>query len=276
MMSTPMIPVQSFTPRVTYTPLLPQGQIFQSPYTAPANVIIDQPPSNAPTPVWPPEQPPLPPVSSGYAMFFTPAPPVFEAGTFPAQPLGTHVPVRLHHHIIINPVDPEIPVLQWDVIHAAELAKVLGGRGILIPLDLNAAAVTGGFSTDKMHITADAPCLKFWMNRWGPIVIEKPDIKVRDVLDAIHDYFQLPLTEDDVTEVERVPGNKANLRNAALYRIRDSYDSLPPLTAQSGYRRSDILGGERRFKGLRVVVFDDGTWTVFLGLMPGPVPNLIV
>ncbi|KAJ2913441.1 hypothetical protein MD484_g6979, partial [Candolleomyces efflorescens] len=274
-MSTPMVRVQPLTAHLAVTPLLPQAQVFQTPFSTPINIVeVTPPPSNSRTPVWPPEQPPLPPVSLGYPLFYTPAPPVFEAGTFPAQPLGTPVPIRLHHHIIVNPVVPEIPVLQWDIIQAAELAKVLGGRGILIPLDLNASAVTP--KANKMHISSDASCLGFWMNKWGPIIIEKPDIKVRDVLDAIHDYFQEPLWEDDMRELERLPGNMSNLKNAALWRAKDSYDALPAVTAQKGFRRSDVLGGERRFQGLRVVVFDDGTWKVFLGLMPGRVPDLIV
>lgn len=181
----------------------------------------------------------------------------------------------MHPHVIINPIDPSVPVLQWDVIHAPELARVVGGRGLLVALDLKASATTP--KAKKMFITSDTPYLEYWMNRWEPIVIEKnDDIKVRDVLDAIHEYFQKPLTDEDIDALEASsPGNMRAVRVAAGFRIRQSYDYLPAVSANRGYRRSDALGGLRRFQGLRVVVFANRTWKVYLSLTMGPVPDLV-
>lgn len=200
---------------------------------------------------------------------------MFEAGTFPAQPLGADIPVRLHHHIIFNPIDLSVPVLQWDIIQPAELARVVGGRGLLGFLNLKAPATTPGCK--RMYITSDTPYLEFWMRRWGPVIIERDDnIKIVDVLDAIHHYFLQPLTDDDIDELEDAsPHNMGTVRLASNYRMRESYETLPGVTAQLGLKRSDALGGLRRFQGLRAVVFDDGTWKVYLALATGPVPDIV-
>ncbi|KAF6764058.1 hypothetical protein DFP72DRAFT_1163941 [Ephemerocybe angulata] len=222
-----------------------------------------------------PAQTPLPATPYTPApCFFAGAPPVFEAGTFPAQPLGADIPVRLHHHIIFNPIDLSVPVLQWDIIQPAELARVVGGRGLLGFLNLKAPATTPGCK--RMYITSDTPYLEFWMRRWGPVIIERDDnIKIVDVLDAIHHYFLQPLTDDDIDELEDAsPHNMGTVRLASNYRMRESYETLPGVTAQLGLKRSDALGGLRRFQGLRAVVFDDGTWKVYLALATGPVPDI--
>lgn len=185
------------------------------------------------------------------------------------------IPIRLHPHLIFNPVDPSVPVLMWDIVQAAELARVVGGRGLLVPLDLKASATTP--KTKMMYVSSDTPYLEYWMKRWGPILIEKTDeIKVRDLLDAIHEYFQQPLVEQDVEALEASsPENMERVRIAAGFRIRQSYDMLPAVSACQGLRRSDVLGGLRRFQGMRVVIFGDRTWKVYLSLSMGPVPDLV-
>jgi len=109
------------------------------------------------------------------------------------------------------------------------------------------------------------------MESWGPIMVENPKITIRDILDAIYDYFQKPLTRRDFRRICESPCNAARLTFAAHKRARDSYE-LRSVGLASGFKRVDALGDHRRFQGLRPVVFQDNTWKLFLGLLPGPVP----
>lgn len=100
-------------------------------------------------------------------------------------------------------------------------------------------------------------------------MIEKADISARDVLDAIWEYMQEPLTDEDVLRVT-MSGWKTKLEYSARKRIRDGFE-LSAVARRNGYRRVDVLGGHRKFQGLRAEVYHDRTWKVFMGLTPGPV-----
>ncbi|KAG2020186.1 hypothetical protein CC2G_005555 [Coprinopsis cinerea AmutBmut pab1-1] len=238
----------------------------------PATVPLD--PSQ--TPIWP-QNTPLP----GPTLVCQPAvvspvppppPPVWESGTFPPVYLGAQVPLRLHPSLTFNPLDVTEPVLQWDIIQKPELARVVSGRRILLPVKFNEPAVTP--KVDKIYITTQQPYLTYWMERWGPIVLEKADITVRDVLDAIHDYWQIPLTRTEKKEIQAVDSNKEVMKNVRNHRIAQSYDGLPCVLEQEGYKRSDVLGPFRRFQGMKIILFGDRSWKVYFGLLPGPVPNI--
>lgn len=202
-------------------------------------------------------------------------PQMMEPGIFPAQPLGTPVPsrsLRLHPCIIYNPINPSIPILQWDILHRPEHARVYTGRQLIVPLDLQAEAVMP--EVKEVYIDSDNAMLAYWMKIWGPIIIKKDKIVIRDVLDAIYEYFQEPLKKRDLRKIKEVPGNYDNLLLAAQWRIKDSYDQLPEVAYGVGFKRVDVMGAERRFQGLRSVLFLDNTWKVFLGLLSGPVPRV--
>ncbi|TFK42491.1 hypothetical protein BDQ12DRAFT_732139 [Crucibulum laeve] len=220
-------------------------------------------------PAWPWYQHTIVPTPAAIASHVLP--PVWTPGTFPVAPPDYPVPFQLHPHIIYNPNNPGIPILQWDVIHKAELARVFNGRHLIVPLKLDAEAVVP--SIKKIWIASDHPILAWWMEvAWGPIVIEKDKITIRDVLDAIHEYFQQPLTTRDLVHIKASCSEEA-LQHTARRRIRESYE-LRAVNTSAGVKRIDALGTHRRFQGLRPVVFQDNTWKLFLGLLPGPVPRV--
>ncbi|KAF9013914.1 hypothetical protein BDQ17DRAFT_1341718 [Cyathus striatus] len=190
-------------------------------------------------------------------------------GTFPALPYGSPVPFYVHPHLIYNPNNPSVPVLQWDILHSAEVARIFTGRHSVIPVDLKAEAIFP--VVNKVYIVTDHPILARWMERWGPIVAEADRITVRDVLDAIHEYFEQPLTRRDIQTIKAIPGNYTDLVYAAHRRVAEAYQ-LTTLGLRTGFRRLDAIGGHRRFQGLRPVVYQNRTWKLFLGLLPGPVP----
>lgn len=201
-----------------------------------------------------------------------PLPTFWEPGTFPVEPLGTIVPLRIHPHLIFNPLDPLIPVLQWDILHRAEQARVFTGRQLIVPVDLKAQAIMP--NVRKIYITTDHPILQTWMESWGPIMIEKPKITICDILDTIYEYFQQPLTRGEYRRIKAAtPENLASLVYAAHHRANDAYE-LYSCGLAAGFKRIDAMGGHRRFQGLRPVVFQDNTWKLFLGILPGPVPRV--
>lgn len=124
----------------------------------------------------------------------------------------------------------------------------------------------------SIWIFSDHHNLASWMESWGPIIVEKPNITIRDVLDAIWNYFQQPLTQYEVDRITADPSNIYNLTYSAQQRAHDSFE-LYPVGLIAGFRRADVLGGHRRFQGLRPVVYQNLTWKVFMGLLPGPVPR---
>lgn len=191
--------------------------------------------------------------------------PWWEPGTFPAQPFNTPVPIRVHPHILYNPVNPWVPTLQWDILHRAEQARVLTGRQVLIPAKLNIQAVLPNVS--KIYIASDHSALSAWMEDWGPIMVEKATITIRDILDAIYEYFQKPLTEREFQRITSVPNNLTKLTISAHKRVKDAYD-LNVFTMASGFKRVDAMGGHRRFQGVRPMVFQNNTWKLLLGLLP--------
>jgi len=197
--------------------------------------------------------------------------PRWPPSTFHPQSFGSSAPLHLHPHLVVNPINPTIPIMQWDVLHRAEQARVYTGRQLLVPVELEEEAFVP--SVEKVVICSNHPTLSFWMNIWGPIVIEKDQITICDILDAIFLYFQQPLTSEDCRRIRQYPEIKDRLDYSLQQRVRDTFE-LRDVAIESGYKRVDILGGHRRFQGLTPVIFQDNTWKLVLGLLPGPVPWL--
>ncbi|KAE9407957.1 hypothetical protein BT96DRAFT_914301 [Gymnopus androsaceus JB14] len=291
-------PTPAFIPMVPTTPVAHHYHYyFPSPPRPPQPPLANWPQ----VPLWP--TPAIP------AVLLQPAgpTPVWEAGTFPVSRLGDPVPLRVHPHILYNPIDPALPVLQWDVVLRAEQARLLTGKGLIsrpflgdeavIPMALRQTppAGTGAGGTtakiDNIWIESDTFILAWWMQYWGPIIIEKSTITA---------YLSIPLTNRDYrravqvqTQMEGVNhGNAMRLRAARRLRASNGCElrsvalkgraledgwSRRMMGADPGepsiYRRSDVLGSYRRFMGLRPVVYSDGSWKLLLGLAPGPVPK---
>ncbi|KAF9078779.1 hypothetical protein BDP27DRAFT_28819 [Rhodocollybia butyracea] len=243
-------------------------------------------------------------------------PPVWEPGTFPVSRLGDAVPLRVHPNLLYNPMNPSFPVLQWDVVLRPEQARIMTGKQLVRKPSLGEEAVvsitqqelgqpsagsgSGGEGKIKnVWIESETPILAWWMQHWGPIIIEKSEITVRDVLDAIHAYLSVPLTNGDYKRVTGVQtqteginfGNVMRLRSARRLRATNGCElrsvalkgraldgwlarSMGAEPGESSiYCRSDVLGNVRRFLGVRPVVYSDGSWKLLLGLGPGPVPK---
>ncbi|KAJ6534055.1 hypothetical protein DFH09DRAFT_1405926 [Mycena vulgaris] len=233
-----------------------------------------QTPAN--TPAWP-QQPNLP-LEEGVvalpadSLHWTP-------GTFPPLPFGTPVPFHIHPTLIPNPINPTIPQLQWDVLHAAEQARLYTGRGIIKKPNLKDTVVFP--VAEKIWVCADednCPLLAYWMQLWGPIIIDKAKgVKIIDLLDAVRAYFMVPLSDRDFRLIRRSrspinPSPYTPLANAAISRANDSYDLRDISTRE--FKRIDVLGAYRQWGGVRPVMFQDGTWKLYLNLLPYSVPRV--
>jgi hypothetical protein len=294
--STPIFYPTFFTPAQGPVPLTaPQPQAAMNAPTTPAfvpvitlfpplaTIAMSLPPCDlSVTPIWPPEQ-----VYASAMNLYNPSiaglsqpfivPHDFEAGTFPPQPLGSHVPIRIHTQLVLNPVDTSDPILQWDIIQPVEVSRAFSPRRVMVPVEMGSPAVTPG--AKDLYITSDWDFLQYWMDpkRWGPLIIRQgKDVTVMDLLDAVYEYFQQPLTEGEEKEIKAQPGGEQKLNDAWSRRVQDSYEALPAISAQYGYVRSDVLGRFRRWQGLRAVVFANGSWKLYLRLLPGPAPDLVI
>ncbi|KAH6918479.1 hypothetical protein BKA70DRAFT_1247344 [Coprinopsis sp. MPI-PUGE-AT-0042] len=261
---------QAFVPVITYFPPL-------------ATISVPCPLRDpSVTPVWPPEQ-----VQASLMNLHDPSihalsqplvvPQKFEGGTFPPQPLGGLVPIRIHAQLVLNPIDINDPILQWDIVQHPDISRALSPRRVMLPVAMNSLAVTPG--SRNLYITSDWDFLQYWMDpkRWGPVILQQgTDVTVQDLLEAIHAYFQQPLTEGEEEEIKAQAGGREKLKDAWRQRVQDSYEALPAISAQYGYVRSDVLGRFRRWQGLRAVVFANGSWKLYLRLLPGPAPDLVI
>ncbi|KAK7448048.1 hypothetical protein VKT23_013805 [Stygiomarasmius scandens] len=147
--------------------------------------------------------------------------PAWEPGIWPPIPLGHPVAIRVHHHLLPNPVELSLPVLQWDITQAPEKARVLTGKSLLVKPYIGEPAVVCGDAVEehkihKIWIESDDYTLAWWMkNQWGPLIISKEqgkELTVWDVLEGIYQYLAKPLTHWDYEKVVQ-----SNARIPATY-----------------------------------------------------------
>lgn len=106
---------------------------------------------------------------------------------------------------------------------------------------------------------------------WGPIVVaaENDDkIVFEDVLNAIYDYFQTPLTRREIDAIcDLKPENYELLQDAWSHRCRKA-SGLFEYELRQGFKRVDCLGDRRAFWGTWITYNPDSTWQLNLGLVP--------
>ncbi|KAJ7033412.1 hypothetical protein C8F04DRAFT_1104652, partial [Mycena alexandri] len=163
--------------------------------------------------------------------------------------------------LIPNPINPTIPQLQWDVIHAPEQARLYTGRGIVKKPNLKDTAVFP--NAEKIWICADemnCPILGYWMQIWGTH-LESTSPRA---------YFMAPLNRRDFRLIR---GSRSPINPSPLTPLRNEGYALPDYSVQE-FKRVDVLGAFRQWGGVRPVVFHDGSWRLFLNLLPYAVPRV--
>lgn len=181
-------------------------------------------------------------------------------------------PLILHHQLCYNPYNLDLPGLVWDIVHPPEFARIYDPSRYKLRKSPDFNSEPFQKTVKKIWVLSDHAGLGYWIERWGPITIEADKITIKHVLQGIYGYLRTPLTDEDLEHVDIMPGNCDTLHQARAYRARDSYE-IDAVVLASGFRRVDILGGDRRFQGLRTVILPDYTWMLHLGLLPGTVPR---
>lgn len=191
-------------------------------------------------------------------------------GTFPAERLDAAVPIRVHPDLLYNPDSPAAPYLHWNVLLPPKQCRVFSRGTYREPLlDQGAFAP----SMRKLRIGFDHPILAFWQKYWGPIQVELGEgITVKAVLDAIFKYLHEPLTGPEMNILFSTPWNRETVWYV-MQRRAMSGSELPMFVMNGLPKRIDVLGSHKKFQGLRVCMFNDGTWEAYMGLMPGEVPR---
>lgn len=167
-----------------------------------------------------------------------------------------------------------IPHIGWDVIYPPSYARIAElqnpGPTRFIPPAFDTEALQP--SVKKVWVFTDHQSLSYWMERWGPIAITADAITISDILQGIYDYLRTPLTKDDMQQVNKIPGNREVLQMTRCYRAKDSFE-VEAVVLAAPYRRVDIIGGHRRFQGMKIVVMPDKTWRLYFGLLAGTMPR---
>lgn len=180
-------------------------------------------------------------------------------------PRGT---VRLAPWLIPNPRHRKRPHVIWNLKtppNTASRVSSSGANKALIPKFQDMATQP---PSTKIFVTCD---VGYSASMWGPIVVEEENgrfLTVHDVLNAIYNYFQKPLTNEEVERIASFgPQNMQNLQTACYKRCRSRPD-LPNWGQSGGFRRIDCLGDKTVFWGLWSTYNTDGTWQMNLGLTP--------
>lgn len=107
--------------------------------------------------------------------------------------------------------------------------------------------------TQELLITASShPSLQYFMcpERWGPITIKTENgATVGDIMKAIYDYLQEPLTSDDKKKLKENPQNEKSMQESLKQRAKSCF-IVDKIGLSDRYRRIDTLGGQRIFAGL--------------------------
>ncbi|KAH7908530.1 hypothetical protein BJ138DRAFT_1103428 [Hygrophoropsis aurantiaca] len=195
--------------------------------------------------------------------------PQWTAGTFPPLPYPHRSPVTIAPWIIPNPKSSYVPQLRWDIARHPMTGRQIVGKAISLSIDPILGEKATHPPVKKILIVCD---IGFMSRFWGPISVERSsDLKVWDVLTAIHDFFQTPLTLAEVQTIEGLSwGNGERLRQAFRKRVYENNSGLSEYQWRQGLRRVDCLGDKKIFWGLWPTFNPDSTWHLNLGLISPP------
>ncbi|EJF56778.1 hypothetical protein DICSQDRAFT_40140, partial [Dichomitus squalens LYAD-421 SS1] len=103
---------------------------------------------------------------------------------------------------------------------------------------------------------------------WGPIVVDKGEggtVTVGDILDAVFDFFQVPLTYAEGYELPREHSAEFSRMSLAFHKRCRDYPAIPEKTYEGGMLRVDALTDRYKWWGMWVQWNPDGSWYLNLG-----------
>ena len=159
-----------------------------------------------------------------------------------------------------------MPHLVWDISQSPSATRRITGAHTIIsaqPRLKEQATVPG---TLEVYIALQASIIQ---ELWGPIKISKQTmVTAWDILYAIYDYFQTPLTHAEVDFLSGLhPDNYPRLVDAWIARCNVT-PALPGFEARQGLKRVDLLGDKRCWWGCWIDIDQaSGSWYLNLGLV---------
>ncbi|KAG1741792.1 uncharacterized protein EDB91DRAFT_1052376 [Suillus paluster] len=150
--------------------------------------------------------------------------------------------------LAINPFQPAMPMLQWDIRQNPITARLTTGAHISTDLGqvLSSPVTDPPISIIEIAIPA---CSMAYM--WNVVRVQRTGaIKVQDVLDAIYEWLQRPLTRAEMEHIERVSPASVEAVLRALHERASTSPTLHGWEYRQGPRRIDCLGDVRRWMGL--------------------------
>lgn len=188
-------------------------------------------------------------------------------GTWPPTPWDmTPVPIRLSPCIIPNPGNPDLPQIVWDITQNPIRAQRITGAHTIIPLASRMGEQAVVPAVQEIHIATQNPIVQ---QMWGNISLQTVSAAtIWDLLHAIYEYFQTPLTYAEVGYLQSLDPNNYDVLVAAWRARCNVTPSLPGFEAAQGLKRADLLGDQRAFWGMWVSIDDaQNSWYLNLGLV---------
>ncbi len=178
------------------------------------------------------------------------------------------LPLHLAPWLAPNPVNTDRPHVVWDVSEPPSTAKRISGKDIIVDMrDAFSSDATAVFpETDEILVVCNMGL--GGQDMWPPIRIRKHG-KVRsgDVFWAIYEFFQKPITCDEVDLIRgRSDDDYRRLLEMCYQRCKRT-PGLADITRRQGVKRIDCLEDRTAWWGMVPVWGTDGSWTLHLGLM---------
>ncbi|KAG1765231.1 hypothetical protein EDD22DRAFT_951222 [Suillus occidentalis] len=173
-----------------------------------------------------------------------------ETAQIPAMPRPQTVYERpqIAPWIVKNPFQPTMPMLQWDVRQNPITARLTTGAHVSTNLAHVLSSPITNIPVGIIEIAIPA-CPMAYM--WNAIRVQKTSaIKVQDVLDAIYEWLQIPLTRAEMEHIEDVNPYGVDAVLQALQERASTSPTLHGWEHRQGPRRIDCLGDVRRWMGL--------------------------
>jgi len=190
--------------------------------------------------------------------------PQWTPGTWPPLDWAHDVPIRLSPHIIPNPNNRHLPLIDWNVTKHPSTAKRLTPNHVVVDMSSIWEHPATHTNARMIVVTCD---VGYMSTLWGPVVIDQSGpVTLRDLFEAIYQYFQVPLTYPEVQYICNLhPSNLRRMTDAYYHWCRESF-ALPGWEAWQGLKRADVLGDRKHWWGVWISS-RHGAWWLNLGLM---------
>ena len=161
-----------------------------------------------------------------------------------------------------------MPWLDWDIRMPPSMAKRITAREVVVSnISDKLKEVATHPPTSRLTIAYNT-AVPGLLNYWGPISVDKGEggtVTVGDVLDAVFDFFQVPLTYAEWQELKRTHAAEFSVMTRAFVKRCREYPAIPEKIYEEGMKRIDALTDRYKWWGMWVQWNPDGSWYLNLG-----------